>query len=423
MGVLTPPPLNNHPALVALTLGKAFQGKKTGAEIDGALGVPESTEKRKAQATAGSSRKHRGLTPPLQFATLPPAQTRGKGFHKTDAAQEAGALGVPVNARNGSTFHIAYFLFGAHPSVLCFFSLLRPGRRARLFKMAIAFSGDISLGGAGEPADGDSELKAALTASREEEAKRIAAEAKAAAVEVDLIRQSAAEEDERVAELKIIDVALGEFVKVYFGRSGRSIVNSFNPDADGDCLLACVLTRDHPDKAISPDALFDLRSQVVEEVRRVKLIALQKRVQKLRQDRDRHQQQGNKIAVFAVNGSIKNIETIQTDAVHEYCNAMAKKGVVMGEDELEAIATVRNGPLLVWPVVCIEKSHDFLCPITEKLFEPRVPSSAVGAMARPLCEIMQVVVASGAPHFVLLQTKPGNSGPLSLSLSLLPACT
>jgi hypothetical protein len=69
---------------------------------------------------------------------------------------------------------------------------------------------------------------------------------------------------------------------------------------------------------------------------------------------------------------------------------MALPGVVMGEEELQALADVRGAPVQVWSLVCVRESSDFGATLAPRNFFPlprkesAVASKEVAVVKYPL---------------------------------------
>jgi len=72
--------------------------------------------------------------------------------------------------------------------------------------------------------------------------------------------------------------------------------------------------------------------------------------------------------------ALTSLRTVGALEVEAKCELMARPGVVMGEDELQALADVRGACVQVRTVVCVRESSDFGASLAEKNYFPRCDS-------------------------------------------------
>lgn len=169
-----------------------------------------------------------------------------------------------------------------------------------------------------------------------------------------LLRESAVAEAKRLAE----DAEAGRLVASFFAQLERdgNFVVAFNPARDGDCLMKCAVQHDLTEAGQSASksgtddftgactlTANELRTKVVARVRENSLRALTGSAAETE-------------AVLAAPTSkccgadaLQKLEALQqaASAVEERCALMGMPGVVMGEDELQALADVRGAPVKV----------------------------------------------------------------------------
>jgi hypothetical protein len=80
-------------------------------------------------------------------------------------------------------------------------------------------------------------------------------------------------------------------------------------------------------------------------------------------------------------GEVASLRGGQVAAVKDKCAAMASPGTVMGEDELQALADVRQACVQVRSLICVRQSSDHGALLDFKTYRPRNAPAAVAAGA------------------------------------------
>jgi hypothetical protein len=175
----------------------------------------------------------------------------------------------------------------------------------------------------------------------------------------------------------------------YLEDMSNEYLGAFNPPRDGDCLMRCAVTHDFGRDSDTADddaartvagvsgpsagvggsgggvatkalTANDLRTLVVARVRCNLLAALNDRLSR---------------SVDGRGGGVAGVGGAGMVSVEAYCEAMSRPGVVMGEDELQALADVRQACVIVNSVVCIFESTDFGAILDASVYTPTAAPS------------------------------------------------
>ena len=151
----------------------------------------------------------------------------------------------------------------------------------------------------------------------------------------------------------------------------------FNPARDGDCLMRCAVKHDLSGNAAGSSGKVSgggatgalpadaLRVEVVDRVRAVSLAVLEAEADS-RADAAAVGPDGQAHAV--AEATLLRGEMVAM--VKAKCDVMARPGVVMGEDELQALADVRQAPVEVRTIVCVQTSSDYAASLPPKTYQP-----------------------------------------------------
>jgi len=229
---------------------------------------------------------------------------------------------------------------------------------------------------------------------------------------------------------------------------GGCFAGVFNPLRDGDCLVRCAVEHDWhgaPESgaesgaeggggdgaeggAVLPRLSADeLRLMLVDRTRRFELGGLErKRAQLAAELRDGSDAaEATEAGGEGAEGLGRELALLDAARaeVEARCANMAKPGVVMGEDELQALADLRQECVQVRSIICAQVSSDFGAFLEPFIYEPRpleAWESAEGATppqaervgrGEPLI-LLQEVRAHRMSHFQLLK---------GLSLDVVPS--
>ena len=162
----------------------------------------------------------------------------------------------------------------------------------------------------------------------------------------------------------------------------------FNPARDGDCLMRCSVKHDFTNEensalgaasggagvksgtgaeessALTAD---ELRVKVVARVQVIALSALE--TQAAAADAKARKATDPLERAQAVADAAR-LRGARVAAAKAACEVMARPGVVMGEDELQALADVRQACVEVRSVVCVQSSSDFGAFVPPKTYRP-----------------------------------------------------
>ena len=183
----------------------------------------------------------------------------------------------------------------------------------------------------------------------------------------------------------------------------------FNPPRDGDCLMSCAVEHDFAGSAARPavgtaaetvgtapavHTTAGLRLAVVARVREAALAALAEeaasKAAELRRLCKAKPHAGGREAgeVAALKKTLAaEVAALQGSAVaaaEAYCANMCTPGVVMGEDELQALADVRQACVQVRSIICVKESSDYGAVLDFKTYHPKpLAPPAPGSPLRP----------------------------------------
>jgi hypothetical protein len=113
----------------------------------------------------------------------------------------------------------------------------------------------------------------------------------------------------------------------------------------------------------------------------------------------------------AAEAELSRLRGAAVAAVDASCEVMARPGVVMGEDELQALADVRQACVEVRSVICVRESSDFGSSLPPKVYAPQPvplgPASGLGPVGKgDRLVLLQEVRAYRMSHFQLLRLAP-----------------
>jgi hypothetical protein len=106
-------------------------------------------------------------------------------------------------------------------------------------------------------------------------------------------------------------------------------------------------------------------------------------------------------------------------AIEAKFSAMGVPGVVMGEDELQALADVRRACVQVRSLICVEASSDVGSELPAQLYHPKAPPSGGGYVAPPrvgggdTLVLLQEMRAHRMSHFQLVRLPTPSPPPRS----------
>jgi hypothetical protein len=124
------------------------------------------------------------------------------------------------------------------------------------------------------------------------------------------------------------------------------------------------IATEEEDQVLSAD---ELRIKVVARVKENLLGALEKKAVSANAAAQRNVDATVRARAAVEFARLRGAATSETKAV---CDAMARPGVVMGEDELQALADVRQACVEVRSVICVQTSSDLGAFIPPKLYWP-----------------------------------------------------
>jgi len=117
----------------------------------------------------------------------------------------------------------------------------------------------------------------------------------------------------------------------------------------------------------------EYRLLVVERVRVNKLALLQQKRETIRTDLKACEDDGSfSPKVARLREELNMLDGIAMAELDEHCDSMSKPGMVMGEDELQALADVRGACVEVNSIICVRGSSDFGAFLKPKIYAPKL---------------------------------------------------
>ena len=158
------------------------------------------------------------------------------------------------------------------------------------------------------------------------------------------------------------------------------------------------IATEEEDQVLSAD---ELRIKVVARVKENLLGALEKKAVSANAAAQRNVDATVRARAAVEFARLRGAATSETKAV---CDAMARPGVVMGEDELQALADVRQACVEVRSVICVQTSSDLGAFIPPKLYWPTpLPQGRPRVGKGDTLVLLHELRAARMSHYQLIQ--------------------